>query len=89
MNPMLNSKYQILLKEKDSNKLKLESLLNNSINNNKINSSANDYALTIRKDLKSGYFTSERSTAKNRTYTPDIYSFTTPQKQHKTSQTLR
>jgi peptidoglycan-associated lipoprotein len=43
-----------------------------------INSSANDYALTIRKDLKSGFFTSERSTAKNRTYTPDIYSFTTP-----------
>ena len=43
-----------------------------------INSAANDYALTIRKDLKSGYFTSERSTAKNRTYTPDIYSFTTP-----------
>jgi len=43
-----------------------------------INSAANDYALTIRKDLKSGYFTSERSTAKNRSYTPDIYSFTTP-----------
>jgi len=43
-----------------------------------INSAANDYALTIRKDLKSGYFTSERSNPKNRTYTPDIYSFTTP-----------
>lgn len=43
-----------------------------------INSSANDYALTIRKDLKSGYFTSERSNPKNRTYTPDLYSFTTP-----------
>ncbi|MFM7594763.1 MAG: OmpA family protein [Flavobacteriales bacterium] len=43
-----------------------------------INSAANDYALTIRRDLKSGYFTSERSTSKNRTYTPDIYSFTTP-----------
>jgi outer membrane protein OmpA-like peptidoglycan-associated protein/tetratricopeptide (TPR) repeat protein len=43
-----------------------------------INSSANDYALTIRKDLKSGYFTSERSNPKNRSYTPDIYSFTTP-----------
>jgi len=43
-----------------------------------INSASNDYALTIRKDLKSGYFTSERSNPKNRTYTPDIYSFTTP-----------
>jgi outer membrane protein OmpA-like peptidoglycan-associated protein/tetratricopeptide (TPR) repeat protein len=43
-----------------------------------INSPANDYALTIRKDLRSGYFTSERSNPKNRTYTPDIYSFTTP-----------
>ncbi|NBU91980.1 MAG: hypothetical protein EBS17_03970 [Flavobacteriia bacterium] len=43
-----------------------------------INSPANDYALTIRKDLKSGYFTSERSNPKNRTYSPDIYSFTTP-----------
>ena len=43
-----------------------------------INSSSNDYALTIRKDLKSGYFTSERSNPKNRTYTPDLYSFTTP-----------
>jgi len=29
-----------------------------------INSAANDYALTIRKDLKSGYFTSERSNPK-------------------------
>jgi len=43
-----------------------------------INSPANDYALTIRKDLRSGLFTSERSTSKNRTYAPDIYSFTTP-----------
>jgi len=43
-----------------------------------INSPYNDYALCIRKDLKSGYFTSERSNPKNRTYTPDIYSFTTP-----------
>ena len=43
-----------------------------------INSASNDYHLTIRKDLKSGYFTSERSNPKNRTYTPDIYSFTTP-----------
>ncbi len=43
-----------------------------------INSASNDYALTIRKDLKSGYFTSERSNPKNRTYTPDIYAFTTP-----------
>jgi outer membrane protein OmpA-like peptidoglycan-associated protein/tetratricopeptide (TPR) repeat protein len=43
-----------------------------------INSPANDYAMTIRKDLRSGLFTSERSTSKNRTYAPDIYSFTTP-----------
>lgn len=43
-----------------------------------INSIANDYALTIRKDLKSGFFTSERQVNKNKSYTPDIYSFTTP-----------
>lgn len=43
-----------------------------------INSSANDYGLTIRKDLKSGFFTSERSSEKSKTYTPDIYSFSTP-----------
>lgn len=43
-----------------------------------INSTSNDYALCIKKDLRSGYFTSERSNPKNRTYTPDIYSFTTP-----------
>jgi outer membrane protein OmpA-like peptidoglycan-associated protein/tetratricopeptide (TPR) repeat protein len=43
-----------------------------------INSASNDYAISIRKDLKSGFFTSERSNPKNRTYTPDIYSFSTP-----------
>ena len=43
-----------------------------------INSASNDYAMSIRKDLKSGFFTSERSNPKNRTYTPDIYSFSTP-----------
>ena len=62
-----------------SNKADAEKKWGNPANMlNPINSSANDYALTIRKDLKSGYFTSERSNPKNRTYTPDIYEFTTP-----------
>jgi hypothetical protein len=43
-----------------------------------INSASNDYAMSMRKDLKSGFFTSERSNPKNRTYKPDIYSFSTP-----------